>query len=153
MSIMSEIKRRYYNESVSKIAEDLGLKYHQVTHKAYSMGLKKNKNMTKGRVFETAQRCESFTGFREDEPACYQFALRSGWIPEIKDLFGAVDDRYHQYEDGLIIAMRFRGDKYQDIADRLSALNAQLGRPARSKGAVYQRYCKIIDRPIEQIYP
>jgi hypothetical protein len=117
------------------------------------MGLKKNKNMSKGRVFETARQCKSFAQFREDEPACYQFALRSGWIPEIKDLFGAVDDRYHQYEDGLIIAMRFRGDKYQDIADKLTRLNAKLGRPSRSKGAVYQRFNKIMDKEIEQLYP
>lgn len=153
MSIVSEIKKRYFDESVSKIAEDLGLKYHQVTHKAYSMGLKKNKNMTRSRVFETAKQCESFARFRENEPACYQFALRSGWIPEIKALLKSTVNHYQKYEDGLIIAMRSRGDKYQDIADRLTSINEQLGRPSRSKAGVTQRYNKIMDKEIEQLYP
>ena len=153
MSILAEIKKRYFNESVKQIADDLGLTERQVTHRAYSMGLKKNKVRTKEGVFEVAKGCDSYMIFREDHPSDYQFALMKGFVGEIREHFGKINTAYELYEDSYIRAKRVSGASYAEIAERLTFLNKILGRPARTKAGVTQRYNKIIDKEPEQLYP
>ena len=112
MSIMSEIKKRYFNESVSKIAADLGLTERQVTHRAYSMGLKKNRVRSKESVLEVAKGCDSYMIFREDHPSDYQFALAQNFVDEIREYFGKINTAYETYEDSYIRVKRGTGSSY-----------------------------------------
>lgn len=150
---VSEIKRRYFNESVKQIAADLGLTERQVTHRAYTMGLKKNRVRTKEGVMEVAKGCDSYMIFREDHPSEYQYALMKGFVDEIREYFGKINTAYETYEDSYIRAKRANGSSYAEIADRLSLLNKILGRPERTKISVYQRHIKIVDRMTHRIYP
>lgn len=150
---VSEIKRRYFNESVKQIAADLGLTERQVTHRAYTMGLKKNRVRTKESVLEVAKGCESYMVFREDHPSEYQYALMKGFVGEIRAHFGKINRAYELYEDSYIRAKRATGASYAEIADRLSLLNKILGRPERTKISVYQRHIKLIDKMTYRIYP
>lgn len=153
MSMLSEIKKRYFNESVKQIAEDLGLTERQVTHRAYSMGLKKNKVRTKEGVLEVAKGCDSYMVFREDHPSDYQFALAQNFVDEIREHFGKINTAYETYEDSYIRAKRATGASYAEIADRLTFLNKMLGRPERTKAAVKKRFNKIMDKEPKQLYP
>lgn len=153
MSVLSEIRKRYFNESVGQIAADLGLKYHQVTHRAYTMGLKKNRVRSKESVLEVAKGCGSYMVFREDHPSDYQFALAQNFVGEIREYFGKINTAYETYEDSYIRAKRSTGASYAEIADRLSLLNKILGRPERTKISVYQRHVKLIDKMTHRIYP
>lgn len=153
MSVLSEIRKRYFNESVKAIAADLGLSERQVTHKAYTMGLKKNPVRTKEGVLEVAKGCDSYMIFREDHPSDYQFALAQNFIDEIREHFGKINTAYETYEDSYIRAKRGTGASYAEIADGLSLLNKILGRPERTKISVYQRHIKLIDKMTHRIYP
>lgn len=153
MSMLSEIKKRYFNESVKQIAADLGLTERQVTHRAYSMGLKKNRVRTKESVLEVAKGCDSYMVFREDHPSDYQYALAQNFIDEIREHFGKINTAYETYEDSYIRVKRSTGASYAEIADRLSLLNKRLGRPERTKISIYQRHVKIIDKMTHRIYP
>jgi hypothetical protein len=146
MSVLSEIRKRYFNESVKAIAGDLGLTERQVTHRAYSMGLKKNRVRSKKSVLEVAKGCDSYMIFREDHPSDYQYALMKGFVDEIREHFGKINTAYETYEDSYIRVKRSTGASYAEIAEELSLLNKILGRPERTKISVYQRHIKLIDK-------